>query len=416
MSQSLQPGEQVQREVLASHSSPGLSHAPFERLLQEFETYKSAEATYARYPNVDVELRDWILRSLDPGFLGRLKASLPTDFALHLSCNRDETAVEAVVILTPKTQVAFDVRDPSRPVRIPTDRDVARYAIDGTEESLTAIFAGKDPHVISCGMELVQWEMDHSSDPRDRIYTGIFGAKPVCFKVLRIFQGTERRQRVLKEFCHETLVWRQLQHPNVLPFLGHGNVLSYLTANPSHDRLSFVLDIVNGLNYLHTFTPPIIHGDIRCSNVLVQENLTCCLADFGLALVSESQPLTTSSGTAPKGSIRWCAPEVFSPSSFPSAAQEKRDIYAFACTVLEMYTGKPPFAHIATEYQVMLEIYEARRPLPPPGRLLPPELFTMIERLPITVLLALRFGVDAEILPYNLYEIAYFGDQLRRNP
>ncbi|KAH8832263.1 kinase-like domain-containing protein [Flagelloscypha sp. PMI_526] len=292
--------------------------------------------------------------------------------------------------------------------------------------------------MVSCAMELVQWEMDQSSDLRHKclclrwlrklarqsgrlplsfylrnlrieseqiggggysdIYTGSFGGWPVCFKVLRIFQGAERRQRVLKEFCHETLVWRQLHHPNVLPFLGvtetlfpgrfclvspymkNGNAISYLAANPSHDRLSFVLDIANGLDYLHTFMPPIIHGDIRCSNVLVQENLTCCLADFGLALVSESQPLTTSSGTAPKASTRWCAPEIFCPSSFPNALKEKRDVYAFACTVLEMYTGKPPFSHITTEYQVMLEIHEGRRPLPPPGHLLPSELFTLVER------------------------------------
>ncbi|KAH8832265.1 kinase-like domain-containing protein, partial [Flagelloscypha sp. PMI_526] len=166
----------------------------------------------------------------------------------------------------------------------------------------------------------------------------------------------------------------------VSPYMKNGNVISYLTAKPSHDRLSFVLDIANGLEYLHTFTPPIVHGDIRCSNILVQENLTCCLADFGLALVSESQPLSTSSGTAPKGSTRWCAPEVFSPNTFPDVAKEKRDIYAFACTVLKMYTGKPPFAHIATEYQVMLEIHQGRQPPQPSGRLLPSELFSIVER------------------------------------
>ncbi|KAH8832269.1 hypothetical protein DL96DRAFT_1581516 [Flagelloscypha sp. PMI_526] len=262
MSQIVQQGKRAKsaHELLASPPSPPLSQLPFERLLHEFETYKSADTTYARYPTLDEDLRSLVLQSLDPDFLGCLKAYLPTDLALHFACNHDKTAVEAVVILTPKSRVAFDVRDPSRPIRIPTDLDAVATAIDGTEDSLSAIFAAKDPSIVSCAMELVQWEMDQSPDLRHKylclrwlrklarqsgrlplsfylgnlrveseqiggggysdIYTGAFNSKPVCFKVLRIFQGVERRQRVLKEFCHETLVWRQLHNPNVLPFLG----------------------------------------------------------------------------------------------------------------------------------------------------------------------------------------------------
>ncbi len=63
---------------------------------------------------------------------------------------------------------------------------------------------------------------------------------------------------LLQEFCQEALVWRQLRHPNVLPFLGiskelftpryclispwmvNGDVMSYLEAHPDHDRLTSV--------------------------------------------------------------------------------------------------------------------------------------------------------------------------------
>ncbi|KAH8832261.1 kinase-like domain-containing protein [Flagelloscypha sp. PMI_526] len=187
------------------------------------------------------------------------------------------------------------------------------------------------------------------------IFVGRFGGEQVCLKVLRIFQSNGHKERVIKRFCHEALVWRQLQHPNVLPFLGvtetlfpgkfslvspfmkNGNVASFLEANSSHDRLTVVMDIANGLDYLHSFSPPIVHGDLRGSNVLVRDDLTCCIADFGLAMVSDSQPLTTtSSDTSPKGSTRWTAPEVFSPKSFPHAAKEKRDVFAFACTIVEV--------------------------------------------------------------------------------
>ncbi|KAK0439163.1 hypothetical protein EV421DRAFT_872811 [Armillaria borealis] len=80
----------------------------------------------------------------------------------------------------------------------------------------------------------------------------------VCLKVLRIFGTEEQRAKVLRYFCQEALVWRQLRHPNVLPFLGvskelfaptyclispwmvNGNIISYLEVHPDHDRLTSV--------------------------------------------------------------------------------------------------------------------------------------------------------------------------------
>ncbi|KAH8833074.1 kinase-like domain-containing protein [Flagelloscypha sp. PMI_526] len=228
------------------------------------------------------------------------------------------------------------------------------------------------------------------------VFVGTLGTQKVCLKVLRIFQTEGHKKRVIQKFCHETLVWRQVQHPNVLPFLGvtetlfpgkftlvspfmkNGNVMSFLEVNPSHDRFPFVLDIANGLEYLHSFSPPIVHGDVRGANILVQDDLTCCLADFGLARISDTQPLTGSSTSAPQGSARWCAPEVFAPESFPDAPKEKRDVFAFACTVVEIYSGKAPFAQIPTEYQVLVEIPKGKRPLRPVC--LPSELWMLVER------------------------------------
>jgi serine/threonine protein kinase len=76
-------------------------------------------------------------------------------------------------------------------------------------------------------------------------------------------------------------VWKQLNHPNVLPFLGvntklfspsfclispwmeNGNALSFLEKNPDHDRWGMLLEIAQGLNYLHHLNPQVIHGDIK---------------------------------------------------------------------------------------------------------------------------------------------------------
>lgn len=109
--------------------------------------------------------------------------------------------------------------------------------------------------------------------------------------------------------------------------------------------------------YLHSRDPPIVHGDIRgvrsfrnpicdnnsrCvkANILVTIDGRCCLADFGLALVT-SESVTqvwsiTSSGTT-KGALRWMAPEYLESDGLaPTPIHSSRDVYAFGCTVVEV--------------------------------------------------------------------------------
>ena len=74
------------------------------------------------------------------------------------------------------------------------------------------------------------------------------------------------------------------------------------------------------------------------ANVLVTRDHRCCLADFGLAAVVESQAFTSTSRRS-QGTLRWMAPEYFQDSA-PQTTQPPRDIYAFSCTVLEVCTLK----------------------------------------------------------------------------
>lgn len=139
--------------------------------------------------------------------------------------------------------------------------------------------------------------------------------------------------------------------------MNHGNILQFLENHPQHDRLPPVrtdsvyfstltqsavfqlLNIATGLDHLHSHDPPIYHGDIRGANVLVKDDMTCCLGDFGLATISESHTMTASSSAGIKGSTRWLAPELLAPSQFPDSDQHRptsRDVYAFGCTVVEV--------------------------------------------------------------------------------
>ncbi|KIK53388.1 hypothetical protein GYMLUDRAFT_179010, partial [Collybiopsis luxurians FD-317 M1] len=108
-------------------------------------------------------------------------------------------------------------------------------------------------------------------------------------------------------------------------------------------------DVAAGLHYLHSRNPPLIHGDIRGGNILVKDNLHCCLADFGLTTSSQKWQPTTSSSSS-KGSMRWLAPEYIASSAFNHTS---RDVYAFGCTIVEVLTRKLPFHDRKTDYSVM---------------------------------------------------------------
>ena len=73
-------------------------------------------------------------------------------------------------------------------------------------------------------------------------------------------------------------------------------------------------------------------------NILVTDDCRCCLADFGLAITVESHSAAGTSSTI-RGTPHWQAPELMKPTDprFQNAIKEARDIYAFACTVYEVY-------------------------------------------------------------------------------
>ncbi|KAF9259564.1 hypothetical protein L218DRAFT_874441 [Marasmius fiardii PR-910] len=115
------------------------------------------------------------------------------------------------------------------------------------------------------------------------IYKGRAGSLNVCLKVLRVHTAkTERKkQKIIADFCQEALIWTQLRHPSIIPLLGvntvlfssgfclvspwmaNGDIVSFLKANPNHDKLQSICEIMAGLEYLHSISPPVVHGDIK---------------------------------------------------------------------------------------------------------------------------------------------------------
>ncbi|KAJ6472148.1 kinase-like domain-containing protein, partial [Mycena vitilis] len=95
-----------------------------------------------------------------------------------------------------------------------------------------------------------------------------------------------------------------------------------------------------GLDYLHSMD--IVHGDLRGSNILISDECTACLADFGLATTIRDDDADVATGALYSSnraaSRRWLAPELITPEQFGCRFVRTRatDVYAFGCVCLEV--------------------------------------------------------------------------------
>ncbi|XP_024012711.1 calmodulin-binding receptor-like cytoplasmic kinase 1 isoform X1 [Eutrema salsugineum] len=105
------------------------------------------------------------------------------------------------------------------------------------------------------------------------------------------------------------------------------------------ERLEIAIDVAHALTYLHTYTDtPIIHRDIKASNILITEKLRAKVADFGFARLVSEDPGATHISTQVKGSAGYVDPDYLRTFQLT----DKSDVYSFGVLLIELVTGRRP--------------------------------------------------------------------------
>ncbi|XP_073138549.1 putative receptor-like protein kinase At3g47110 [Henckelia pumila] len=119
-------------------------------------------------------------------------------------------------------------------------------------------------------------------------------------------------------------------------------------------KLNIAMDVATAVEYLHHGTDSIIiHGDLKPSNILLDENMTAHVGDFGLAkVVSNIYPVYdgSSSSVAIKGTLGYIPPEY----GITNSMTTQGDVYSFGILVLEMFTNIRPTDDVALRDQPSL--------------------------------------------------------------
>lgn len=188
------------------------------------------------------------------------------------------------------------------------------------------------------------------------VYRGLWNGSDVAIKV---FLGNEYNEGTLLGYKKEIDIMRRLRHPNVLLFMGacysherlaivteflpRGSLFKTLhRSNQVLDlkrRLRMAIDVTRGMNYLHRRNPPIIHRDLKSSNLLVDKNWTVKVGDFGLSRLKHATLVSAKSGL---GTPQWMAPEILR--NEPS--NEKSDVFSFGVILWELMTVSIPWNNL----------------------------------------------------------------------
>ncbi|CAK7335801.1 unnamed protein product [Dovyalis caffra] len=185
-----------------------------------------------------------------------------------------------------------------------------------------------------------------------------------------VLQSSQQLERLYSE-VH---LLKSLKHENIIKFYSSwvddknktinmitelftsGNLRQYRKKHKTVDMKAiknWARQILRGLQYLHTHSPPIIHRDLKCDNILVNgNNGEVKIGDLGLAIVMQQPFARSVIGT----------PEFMAPELYEEEYNELVDIYSFGMCMLEMVTCEYPYSECKNPAQIYKKVTSGVKP------------------------------------------------------
>eukprot|EP00742_Colponemidia_sp_Colp-10_P007364 GILJ01007928.1.p1 GENE.GILJ01007928.1~~GILJ01007928.1.p1 ORF type:complete len:600 (-),score=61.12 GILJ01007928.1:121-1668(-) len=194
------------------------------------------------------------------------------------------------------------------------------------------------------------------------------------------FSCTTLTPEMVVKYMREIDILSRLRHPNVIMLYGVcvtpptvSLVMEYASQGSLFDQLilfqhelsslkrhRYLMDATRGLAFLHTHHPPVVHGDIKSLNLLIDEHGTLKVADFGESrFMREADKVSEDSGFY-RHTPNWTAPEVFGVK--PTL---ESDVYSLGMVIYEIFTGKQPFGDVSERHTIPGLILQGKRPTLP---------------------------------------------------
>ncbi|KAL2321172.1 hypothetical protein Fmac_030141 [Flemingia macrophylla] len=186
---------------------------------------------------------------------------------------------------------------------------------------------------------------------------------------IKCFHDEIETEKTIKQFMKETEILCLLQHQNLVSLYGrtsrHSNkhmlVYEYISNDtlskhlressrgklPWLTRLKIAIETATALVYLHD--SGIIHRDVKGSNILLDENFTVKVADFGF---SRSLPdFASHVSTIPVGTRAYIDPDYYE----SGRVSDKSDVYSFGVVLFELISSNPPSLMDGTDYVTLAQ-------------------------------------------------------------